>query len=262
MGLQVGVISLLYLMGRHIGKMYLQLVEVKKENTKLRMDIESLIKEEQKRIASEIHDGVSQRLFGVVSAAYALKVDTKFSEERIREQLELISESANKAMQELRLIIYGLYYRQETRNSFFQNVTEYLKDAAHLNSQDIDVELNGDEKKLNISMKRGIFRIIKEATGNAIRHGQCTQIYVRLEVDGSSSNLIIQDNGQGFDYKAIGNKGWGLGLRNIEGLVTSLQGNFLIESGEGKGTSIRITIPLNRVREIIRGDHFVGGVAS
>ncbi|WP_167998818.1 sensor histidine kinase [Desulfitobacterium metallireducens] len=224
--------------------------------------VDCMIKEERKRIANEIHDGVAQRLFGVTSAAYALKANGKFSETGIREQLDVISDSANKAMQELRLIIYGLNRRQETQINFFENIKEYLSDAAHLNQVDINVELRGNENKLNLANKRSIFRIIKEATGNAIRHGHSTQINVRLEIDVESLKLIIIDNGQGFNSNALDDRRLGLGLKNMESLTSKLQGDFIMESSVGTGTSIQVRIPLNRVRKSEKDNPLIGGVAS
>lgn len=227
-----------------------------------KVSINLAIEEEKKRIANEIHDGVAQRLFGVTSAAFSLKANSKYSESRIKEQLELISDSANKAMQELRLIIYGLSRRQETQINYFENVREYLKDAAHLHQIDIDVELNGNENNLDLTLKRAILRIIKEATGNSIRHGHSTQINVLLEIGEKSSDLYIKDNGQGFDYNAASQMSLGLGLKNIQSLMSILQGELAVESSKDKGTSIHARIPLERVREVKRKDLFIGGVAS
>jgi NarL family two-component system sensor histidine kinase LiaS len=91
---------------------------------------------------------------------------------------------------------------------------------------------------------------LRKGTGNAVRHGKCTNLHINLQEVAAEVKLSILDNGVGFDLDRINeldNKG--LGLSNMEGLVRSLNGMFNISSKAGNGTGIYIVIPKNRNKE-------------
>jgi signal transduction histidine kinase len=78
---------------------------------------------------------------------------------------------------------------------------------------------------------------------NTLKHAEATEITISMTEDEDGINIIIEDNGKGFNPKAI-NKKEGMGLANIEKKTEQLNGTFNIDSFEGKGTSIIIDIPL------------------
>ena len=210
-----------------------------------------VILEEQKRIANEIHDNVSQRIFSVVCAAHALNANlTKYGEESIREKLILIEDSTKEIGNELKTFIYRLSPEKNNVKSFHDNVHKYLHEFASLNNIKMDIDLCGELERLGSDLKLALIRVIREASGNAVRHGECSKIKVRMSIGPACCYLMIEDNGKGFRMEELklNRERQGLGVNNMKTLTQTFNGTFHIVSIPGKGTKIRIAIPLNRMK--------------
>lgn len=206
------------------------------------------ILEEQKRIANEIHDNVSQRIFSVVCAAHALNANlTKYDQESIREKLMMIEGSTKEIGNELRAFIYRLSPEKNNMKSFYDSVRKYLNEFSSLNNIKIDIDLRGEAERLGPDLKLAFIRIIREASGNAVRHGECTKIKVMMNIEPECCSLKIEDNGSGFrvDKLKLNRDRQGLGVNNMKTLTEIFNGTFHLSSIPGKGTKIRIEIPLN-----------------
>ena len=210
-----------------------------------------LITEEQNRIANEIHDKVSQLLFSVTCSLHSLtKKHKDLSKEAIQKQLELSRNTTNQAMQELRSSIYHLSSKKNNHKSFLFGLKSYLQNISSLNEVKIAFNFNGDESLLSWQAKKALLRIIPEAVGNAIRHGNSRNITVTLSIENKGSELIVMDNGQGFNmYELNKLKDKGLGISNIYNLVNSLQGTINITSNADKGTELKITFLNSNIQE-------------
>ncbi|WP_409344250.1 sensor histidine kinase [Paenibacillus sp. MBLB4367] len=211
---------------------------------------ELLITEEQNRIANDMHDSVSQRLFGIVYAIHAMKLRwNELGKPELKEEFEHIADTAKTVMHELRSTIYQLSSRKKEESLFYERIQAFLKDLAKLNKIKVNCHVNGGEEALSISAKKALYRVICEATGNAVRHGRCSEIAVTLEVEPEQARLHISDNGAGFDTQLLdygrGDAGYrGLGMENMRHAVHFLNGTFRLTSRIGTGTDIDISIPI------------------
>ncbi len=210
-----------------------------------------VILEEQKRIANEIHDNVSQRIFSVVCAAHALNVNLmKYDQESIMDKLVMIEDSTKEIGNELKAFIYRLSPETNNIRSFYDNIHKYLHEFASLNNIKIDIDLCGEAERLEHDLKLALIRIIREASGNAVRHGECSKIKVKMRIESSSCSLVIEDDGRGFQAEELkrNRDRQGLGVNNMKALSQIYDGTFNLTSIPGKGTRIRIVIPLNRMK--------------
>lgn len=210
-----------------------------------------ILVEEQNRIANEMHDNVSQRMFGISCAIHSIKARwKKMTHEQIIEELDLINETSNEAMKELRTTIYRLSSKKRGEKFFVLSLQKYLDDFSKLNSINLDFKITGNPEELSGLIKKALYRIIHEATGNAVRHGKCSNLHISLHEESAGVKLSIADDGVGFDIDRINEVNTkGLGLSNMEGLVKSLNGRFNISSKPSNGTGIYIAIPKNRSNE-------------
>ena len=96
----------------------------------------------------------------------------------------------------------------------------------------------------NDSLELSIFRMVQELVANAIKHAEATKVNIQLTQHEDNLNIIVEDNGKGFDRSKLDNGKSGMGLTNIEKRVEHLEGNFTVDSVLGKGTSILIDIPV------------------
>lgn len=210
------------------------------------MEDHLLVMEEQNRIANEMHDSVSQRLFSISYAIHGLLGRwNNISSEELKGILSEVKHSSNLAMQELRNCIYRLSSKKKGEKFLQTTLRTYLDSISKLHNIIINFDFDGDETILALTHKKGLTRIIREACGNAIRHGKCHEIYLKIETNREFINLTIIDDGEGFtpNNEGVG-KHRGLGISNMRNLVNFFYGNIEIDSEVGKGTKIDIMIPL------------------
>lgn len=204
-----------------------------------------IVIEEQNRIANEIHDSVSQRLFGIVYSLHSLQVKSKnISREELNKEYQFLSKSANTTMKELRAAIYRLSSVKKGVAPFIVRLKKYLEDYAKLNDVEINYQITGDESLIPMKLKEEIYRIICEACGNAVRHGECKNIQLKLSISATKTSLLIHDDGIGIHPKGDQvEQNKGIGLINIRKIVSSFSGSMSILGNFGIGTEIKIEIP-------------------
>ncbi len=208
-----------------------------------------LIAEEQDRIANEIHDSVLQRLFSMSCGIFSLmkKLD-KYTINEIENELNLIRNTTDNIMKELRDKIYGLSWKKSGNNSLIIEIRKYIDEIKKFNNINIPFCILGNDELLSCQQKKYIYRIICEGIGNAARHGNAKNIEVTLEINPHISILKIIDDGIGFDLdKVKESKEKGLGIQNFYQLTELIEGNITIESKIGKGTTIEVILPNNEI---------------
>jgi signal transduction histidine kinase len=110
--------------------------------------------------------------------------------------------------------------------------------------RNIPVSCHADDSVQDLSRGAALalYRIAQEALGNAVAHGAARHIDVRLTRSNGRVTLTVSDDGRGFDPHRIGASG-GLGLINMRERARQLNGTFELDSGPGRGTTVRVTIP-------------------
>ena len=203
---------------------------------------EGIIKEEQRRIASEIHDTVIQKLFGIACSLRALQCAANgMTGEDMTGRLSGIETSVRLAMQELRETIYGVKFENCDRETFKERLELYLKEAERLFDVTITLEMTGNFFRLSAGQKTVTYRIICEAVNNAIRHGKAGKIEVEAAAGEKEVDFFIKDDGFGFSTQ---NKNTGNGLKNMYQMATILKGTLSVQSEPGKGTRVSVSLPL------------------
>ena len=215
------------------------------------IESERLLIEERNRIAEELHDRISQHLFGIVYAIHSMKCGWNgLNEERKLAQMQEIEEAAATASRELRATIYNLSSRKSGSGSWIDTVKSHLANLAKLNGIRIRFHAPKSDGILSINHQRALYRIIFEGVGNAIRHGASSSVDVQLTLKQGAVKVTIVDNGIGFDVESKSNKtNSGFGISNMQALAASLGGTLDMESKEGSGTRILVRLPLVDVND-------------
>jgi len=99
------------------------------------------------------------------------------------------------------------------------------------------------ETRLDNSLEITIFRIIQELITNVIKHAQATEVTVHLTPHDDVLNVMVEDNGRGFDVSQI-KRGATMGLYSIQKRIENAGGSVFIDSIPNKGTTVIIDIPL------------------
>ncbi len=222
----------------NLGAIVLERAHLEEVNDRL------VIAQEQNRIANEIHDSVLQRLYSMSFSIFSLmKNIEKVNGSQIKKELNALRSAMDSAMKELRSTIYGLSWQKNGIDTFNEDILNYIHEIQALRNIDIALDIKGNHAFLTVPQKKAIYRIICEGIGNAVRHGNSTEIQVMLDIRDDLYHLEIKDNGIGFEVSAIREDPQvGLGLKNIQYLVKSLGGELCIDSVVGEGTSIMVDI--------------------
>lgn len=198
--------------------------------------------EERNRLARELHDSVSQALYGIALGTRTARAIMERDPARLAEPLDYIMSLAEAALTEMRALIFDL--RPETlENEGLINVLK--KQLASLQARHgihAQVELC-DEPPLTLEAKETLYRIAREALHNTVKHAKASQISFSMRCTGQEIIMTLADNGVGFDPSS--DYPGHLGLKSMQERAARLNGVLRIESAPGKGAVIQARIPLH-----------------
>ncbi len=205
---------------------------------------DSMIQEEKRRIAEEMHDTILQKIFVVTCMINSIRkhlIDSPHNEQEAR--LKEMETLLHTIMQELRDTIYDVRSADEM-NDLRVRIHKYVETLKY--ATDASFIINVDEvatKEMDESYTNSLYRVICEAINNAVRHANATEILVSITCQNERIIIYVNDNGEGYDYKKEVNTSGG--VKNMASLVHVLNGTLTVKSEKTKGTSIKITIPNN-----------------
>lgn len=226
-----------------IGAMALERARLEKTSRRI------LINDEQNRIANEIHDSVCQRLFAISCSIQTLLHSKKvLAYQELAQELNFIKESIQHANKELRETIYGMSWKKNGINVFYQDITNYIEEVSRLYNRNIDFQIKGDQELLDYKLKKVLYRIVCEGVGNSMRHSECSKVEITMDITLDNISLKISDDGKGFEINKNINKFGGIGINNMHSLVNLYNGQIKIHSGT-QGTEILICLPNSRLNK-------------
>ena len=188
--------------------------------------------EERRRLARELHDGLAQELGFIRSQTAAMAAGM-----HVPGMVNHVAAAAERALEESRRAI----------DTFAGDGCTSLHDALRVAGEEVagragaEIEMHV-EPGLTVApaVAEALARIVREATGNAVRHGAARRISVRAACDNRSFRLEVTDDGQGFDPD-VATKGFG--LRGMRERVEALGGDLHVRSGAGRGATVEVLVP-------------------
>ena len=204
--------------------------------------IETLaVVQERNRLARELHDSVSQSLYGLVLSAEAARRNlANGNTVGSAEELESMSATARAALAEMRLLIYELRPSEIEEHGLQRSLETRLATVerrAGLQTS-LDYAITAD---LPLRTEIELERIATEALTNVVRHAEASTVAVCVRQNGDRLMLTVQDDGTGFDPAVISG---GLGVRGMRERAERLGGRFSVESNSTTGTLVRVEAPL------------------
>jgi len=197
--------------------------------------------EERQRLARELHDSVSQALYGIALGSRTARtlLDREAHPDRVAEWLEYVLSLAEAGLTEMRALIFEL--RPESLETEGL-VTALNQQAAALEARhELPVHTTlGEEPDLPLETKEALYRIAQEALHNTVKHAHASRADLKLESEVGGIALEVSDDGVGFDPE--GSFSGHLGLKSMRERATRLGGTLWVESAPGEGTTIRVRI--------------------
>ncbi len=200
--------------------------------------------EERKRLSRDIHDGPAQMLANVLLRAGLIeKIFNQEGKDFAIKELQHLRESVRSTLIEVRRVIFDLRPMDLDDLGVVPALKKYLS-IVNEYEEDVTVEFHsfGKEERFQQNIEVAVFRLVQEAVMNALKHGKPNSISVKIEWLRDTLNVIVKDDGIGFDVNEVKEKSFGLiGMRER---IDLLKGNMKINSIKGKGTMILFQLPL------------------
>jgi signal transduction histidine kinase len=198
--------------------------------------------EERNRLARDLHDSVTQALYGLTLCAEAARRQVAAGQiDAANGQLRDLGETAQRALQEMRLLIFELrppVLEQEGLAAALQARLQTVEGRVGLATT---LVVEGD-RRLPPTVEAELDRIAQEALNNALKHARAHHIAVHLRQGEHTVSLEIADDGTGFDPTEARTRG-GLGLRGMAERAARVDGHLAVESAPGRGARIRAEVP-------------------
>jgi signal transduction histidine kinase len=196
---------------------------------------------ERHRLARELHDSVSQSLFGIVLGTRTAREQINRSPEAAHQAISYSLSLANTALNEMRTLIFALRPETLERKGLIAALQVQIDLLQPHHDMSIEFEAPQGEPEAAIHIKEALYRISTEAIQNAIRHSGCHRLQIRLAHDDAAIRVEVIDDGRGFyPDKEYDNH---LGLKTMQERATALGGVSSIRSSPGAGTHVTTEVP-------------------
>jgi signal transduction histidine kinase len=228
----------------HLLNLFAQQAAIAIENARLYQQAQQLaVMEERQRLARDLHDSVTQALYGITLYSEAAAEELSLQQlDTVAEYLGELQQTSQEALAEMRLLIHELrpaVLEEEGLVAALQARLLAVEGRAGLQTQFM-LEVEG---RLPPRVEEGLYRIAREALNNALKHAQASAITVKLHrtAEDGKVRLEILDDGIGFDPETAREKG-GLGLAAMEERAAELAGQLIVERGEKGGTRVLVEV--------------------
>jgi signal transduction histidine kinase len=218
------------------------LVRIAVENARLLVEVRGKAAlEERQRLARELHDSVSQALYGIALGAKTARTLLDRDSTKVASPLDYILSLADAGLAEMRALIFELRPESLEKEGL---VAALEKQAAALRARhEIKVESDlCNEPDAPLEIKEALYRIAQEALHNIVKHAHASSVRIRMRCSPENVTLDVSDDGIGFEPE--GDFPGHLGLHSMRERTERLGGTLAVESAPGKGTQIRAWIPM------------------
>jgi hypothetical protein len=187
-------------------------------------------------IAADLHDEIGATLsgIGILSSLAQKNLDESHPSFGLLGRINDDALSIGNTMDD---IVWSINPKNDELENILARMSRYA--AELFDAKEIDYQIlipeNLKEIKLTMEQRRDVYLIFKEGVNNLVKYAKCTNALVEIKLNKQQFELLIKDNGKGFDTKMETNRN---GLKNMKNRANDLYGRLIIESEIGKGTSI------------------------
>ncbi|OYP18397.1 diguanylate cyclase [Streptomyces sp. FBKL.4005] len=203
---------------------------------------ELTIAEERSRLAHELHDAVSQKLFSLRLTAQAAAALVDRDPTRAKGELHQVASLAAEAADELRAAVVELRPAALDEDGLIATLRTQTQVLDRAHTARVTFTSNGF-RALPAAQEEALLRVAQEALHNALRHSGADRVDVSVERRGCGAVLRVTDDGRGFDPTAVRRAGRHLGLVSMRDRASGVGGTLTVESAPGKGTTIEMEVP-------------------
>jgi PAS domain S-box-containing protein len=208
------------------------------QRTRLQREIIQIGEKEQRRIGSDLHDGLGQQLTAIELMCASLKADT-VGQPKLSAQVTGIAQTLREAITHVRSLAHGLVPVSDDPEALYRSLVELVERTRALGRFKCRLECPEAVLVRDQGVAGHLYRIAQEAVSNALKYSQATEVVVALAESKGGLKLQISDNGSGL----IARKSNGIGLEVMQHRAGEIGATLSIESRRGQGVTIHCTIP-------------------
>lgn len=206
----------------------------------------------RKKLARDLHDGPTQSIAAIAMRLNYVRMllDKEQDLQQTAEELERIEELSRRTTKEIRHMLFTLRPLILESQGLQAALEQYISKIAETDTLPIHLEATPQvDQMLDQNAQGVIFYIIDEAVGNARKHAKPGNIWIRLYIQDSAFVAEVEDDGSGFDVDGVQmsyDERGSLGMINMYERAKLVSGKLTITSTPGKGTRIRLSVPLTK----------------
>jgi len=207
-----------------------------------RAELRHAAEAERSRIARDLHDELGAGLTEVSLLASA-GLGELHAAEKDNGRFRVIAEKARGLVSGLDVIVWAIDPKRNSLQSFADYIGSYADELLSASGVvcRLKIPIECDAIALPGPARHSLFLAVKEALNNVIRHAAATEVELQISQLGDCLQVVIADNGRGFDWNAIRR---GHGLTNLQERLETLRGQCHIESQPGQGTTVKLVVPV------------------
>ncbi|MFJ6716986.1 GAF domain-containing sensor histidine kinase [Streptomyces sp. NPDC091259] len=203
---------------------------------------ELTIAEERSRLAHELHDAVSQKLFSLRLTAQAAATLVDRDPARAKDELQQVAALAAEAADELRAAVTELRPAALDEDGLAATLRDHVRVLDRAHTAHVTFTCDGI-RALPATQEEALLRVAQEALHNALRHSGADRVEVALTRHAAGALLAVRDNGRGFSPDAVRTAGRHLGLVSMRDRAGGVGGRLDVRSEPGAGTTIEMEVP-------------------
>lgn len=203
--------------------------------------------EERKRISRDLHDGIGQALYSIMIGLKVL--DTIELDDAIQAHLSEVQQMTVRTLEEVKSMAVELRPSSLDDLGLVPAIRSYCKRFEQTFGMEAMLKIVGSQRRYATQVETALYRICQEAMTNAAKYADIDSIRITLQDQEDVLELVVVDEGRGFDPDKLVAQGTGLGLFGMRERAQLLGGEMKVESTPGLGTTIHVKIPLNEKGE-------------
>jgi signal transduction histidine kinase len=206
------------------------------------LEQQAALQSERTRIAKDIHDDLGASLTQIALLGELARQD-RAEPDKAEDRVTTISTTARQAIKSLDEIVWAVNPRNDTLAHLIDYAGQFAVDflrAPGIRCR-LDLPDQAPQRQLSTDLRHNLFLAIKEALHNIVKHSCATEAWLRVHVPDGVLQIIIEDNGCGFERPP--DDALADGLRNMRQRLTELGGRCRIESRPGAGTRVTLELP-------------------
>jgi signal transduction histidine kinase len=206
-----------------------------------RLEQEQAMERERARIARDLHDELGSSLTRI-SMLSDLGQSRDNSADQLKTRVEKISNFAVRTARSLDEIVWAVNPRNDSLRSLLEYLTQFAREVFEDTSVNCRFQIPDDLPRavLPPEIRHNVFLAVKEALTNALKHARAGEVSLRAQMAQNQIEIIIQDDGAGFEPGLLETATARSGLKNMRQRIESLGGQFAIQTAPEKGTKIII----------------------